>query len=73
MPDSMMFKDIDLKTDKLDAEFTLRIPEVTKSKLDKVDASRKKVLNKYILILIDEFLYAEDYEKRRGSNLTTDV
>jgi hypothetical protein len=49
MSDEIMFKDIDLKTDKLDSEFTLRIPEVAKRRIDRVDASRKKVLNKHIL------------------------
>jgi hypothetical protein len=72
MSDKVMFRDIELKTDKLDSEFTLRIPEVAKRRIDRVDASRKKVLNKHILILIDQFLYAEDYEKKRGFYLSTE-
>lgn len=67
-----MFKDFELKTDKLESEFTLRIPEVAKRRIDKVDASRKKILNKYILSLIDQFLYMEDYEKNRCRYLSTE-
>ena len=72
MSDDLMFRDFDLKTDKLDSEFTLRIPDVAKRRIDKVDASRKKVLNKHILSLIDQFLYSEDYEKKRGGYLNTE-
>ena len=55
MPLNLMFKDFELKTDKLDSEFTLRIPEVTKSGIDKLDASRKKVLNKYFCPSLTSF------------------
>ena len=72
MPFDLMFKDFELKTDKLDSEFTLRIPEVAKSRIERVDASRKKVLNKHILSLIDQFLYAEDYGKHRCRYLSTE-
>lgn len=73
MPDKiMMFRDFDLKTDKLEAEFTLRIPDIAKSGIDKLDSSRKKILNKHILSLIDQFLYAEDYNRNRGRYLTTE-
>lgn len=67
-----MFRDFELKTDKLDSEFTLRIPEIAKRRIEKVDPSRKKVLNKYILSLIDRFLYMEDYEHSRCRYLNSE-
>jgi hypothetical protein len=70
--DMSMFKDFEQKTDKLDSEFTLRIPEVAKKGMDKLDTSRKKVLNKYMMDLIDRFLDAEAYATRRGRYLTTE-
>lgn len=37
-----MFKDFEQKTDKLDSEFTIRIPEVAKKGMDRLDTSRRK-------------------------------
>lgn len=68
-----MFKDFEQKTDKLTEEFNLRIPELMKHRLEKVDASRKKVLNKYIIDLLDQFLYGEDYQTVRGKYLNSDL
>lgn len=72
MQKMLMFSDFELKTDKLDSEFTLRVPDIAKKRIEGVDASRKKVLNKYILQLIDNFLYAEDYGSCRGKYLNTE-
>jgi alpha-D-ribose 1-methylphosphonate 5-triphosphate synthase subunit PhnI len=72
MPGKYMFPDFELRTDKLSDEITLRVPDLTKRKLDRVPASRKKILNKYLMRTIDQFLWAENYDNVRGYTLTTD-
>jgi len=50
-------RDIDKRT----ADFSLRIPEITKSKIDKLSGSMKRRLNDCLLLTMDRVLHEAEY------------
>jgi hypothetical protein len=54
-----------LVTDKLTEEFTLKIPEVTKQRLDKLTKSQKKFLNERLLVAIARVLHEAEFDPIR--------
>lgn len=63
-------------TDKLTEEYTLRIPECTKRRVDRMSKLQRKSMNEQILVIIARFLHEaafepgryllEDYDARNG-------
>lgn len=53
---------LSIETDKLEAEFTLRIPEVTKRKIKELDPTTKKSLNEEILLAIARVLHRAAFD-----------
>ncbi len=51
--------------DKLEVNFTLRIPEVTKRQLERLPAAMKKKLNNRILLTMARTLHDADYDPRK--------
>ncbi len=51
--------------DKLEVNFTLRIPEVTKRQLERLPATMKKKLNNRILLAMAHILHEADYDPRK--------
>ena len=50
-------RDIDKRT----ADFSLRIPEITKAKIDRLSGSMKRRLNDCLLLTMDKLLHEADY------------
>jgi len=52
---------LSIETDKLTESFAMRIPEITKRKLDKLSPKDKKSLNEALLITIARVLHEADF------------
>jgi hypothetical protein len=52
----------DLQTGKLTAMFPIRVPEITKAKLDKLNVSFKRKLNEEILITMARILHESEFD-----------
>jgi hypothetical protein len=53
-----------LATDKLTEQFMIRIPEITKTGLDKLTPTLKKKLNHEILILMARIIHESKFDPR---------
>jgi len=51
--------------DKRTADFSLRIPEITKTYIDKLPASMKRDLNDRIILLMDRVIHEASYTPGR--------
>ncbi|NLF52539.1 MAG: hypothetical protein GX577_15530 [Leptolinea sp.] len=51
--------------DKLEVNFTLRIPEVTKGQLERLPPGMKKKLNNRILLTMARTLHEADFDPRK--------
>jgi hypothetical protein len=68
----------ELQVDKLVEEYTLRIPEVTKRRLDRLTKPQRKQMNELLLVSMAKFLHeanfdpsrylAEEYDTRNGES-----
>lgn len=73
-----MVDEVELRTDKLTEEYTLRIPERTKRLLDGLTKSQRKAVNERIMITMAECLHQfsfdatrylmDDYDTRNGES-----
>jgi len=57
-----MTMEMTMEIDKLTESYTLRIPEVTKAKTDRLSSSWKKKLNEAILLTIARTLHDADFK-----------
>ena len=51
--------------DKLEINFTLRIPEITKGHIDRLSSEMKKKLNNRILLTMARTLHEADFDPRK--------
>lgn len=68
----------EMHVDKLVEEYTLRIPEVTKRRVDRLTKPQRKQMNEVLLVSMARFLHeatfdpsrylAEDYDTRNGES-----
>lgn len=56
---------LSIETDKLEAEFTLRIPEFTKRKLKELSPQEKKALNEEIIMTMARVLHRFNFDYRK--------
>lgn len=64
MPEWMMEATLPNEIDKLDATFSIKIPEVTKSRLDRLPAAYRRRLNERIILLMAHTLHESEFKAR---------